>query len=912
MSRAPLWLEDDDDDDADFVVAGDGVIAVSHATGAIAADDNDDDDAEPTYGFAEALAQAQYEKAQLEEAQHRMASEYDDILDENENMARKIVELEKQLRDTNRLATTRQEEINELQSLYRDLQTLKLEKGDVEQRLRQSEEDRRQMEQELMSKEKEVQMQHERLQLQQQLQDIEAREDAAQSTYESKAAALVNESKGADVDPQFVEALQNELRKMRDLVDEKTSEVERLRRAHAANGSGSGGDGDDDDDDEGGLSLADELNTLALEQDELERQARKKLEEEAKRRAEAEQQLTALKEAKIAQERELARLGEEMKKMREEAERTRREREQMEQRVKELHTRQQQQQQPPLQKQQQQQQSQSQPQQSDVHHHHHHPPPSVQLLKEVYPHIPEGEIARVLQVCRGDAEQAADRLSSWQPPQQQQQQQQQQRQQRHPPPSAQRQHRQQRAQTSPQARTPARSQQQQQQQQQQRKGSTEERASPSPSTSTSSSSTARPRSSLSSIEQRRQTLLRQKQQQKTRQSVSSQAAAPNGIHRQTHQPRSRPSSSSSSQKRGGVPPPPPPTTTSSSSSSPPLAAPAGAKPRPAHVSPSSEEKKKMSPRQQLQPSHPRTADNASDRWSPSPPPGYPYPDLPPGYTPPAGEHERKLKQQHHQQPQQPQQQRDLLRTTHATFTHMTEGPARSGFDDALRFERNLSASAGFSITLPSQERCYKVRLLMNDCADVLGLDRKFGPQCVLKLSPNYITIVSQRRFATIVEWPLSLVSKMAATEGALMVAGWLRQLRCPGALEMNILEEAAENVFVIARHNLHEYQSRMDAVLARDLQRRELASSSPSSSLSMSFIAQLRLDDEFNKLLARETKTGFEQLQQADDATYRQIVEKLSEKSKKELWKKRGSRLKRMFGGRKKGVRPAWQLEDPH
>ena len=40
----------------------------------------------------------------------------------------------------------------------------------------------------------------------------------------------------------------------------------------------------------------------------------------------------------------------------------------------------------------------------------------------------------------------------------------------------------------------------------------------------------------------------------------------------------------------------------------------------------------------------------------------------------------------------------------------------------------------------------QVRLLTNDCAAVLGLGRKFGPDCMLKTSPNYFSLVSSVRF----------------------------------------------------------------------------------------------------------------------------------------------------------------------
>lgn len=174
--------------------------------------------------------------------------------------------------------------------MYRDLQLLKQEKRQVEQRLVRSEADRRQMEEDLLSKETEIELQSQRLKLHQQLVNLEGQEGEMKSKYENRTLTNPNEGdldKSNTHDPVMVTTLQAELRKLHDLLDERTAEVEELRMARMKRNSSFIHDSH-----QGDMSLADELSALESKSNSIDQlAAEQQLEKESSRRREVEERL---------------------------------------------------------------------------------------------------------------------------------------------------------------------------------------------------------------------------------------------------------------------------------------------------------------------------------------------------------------------------------------------------------------------------------------------------------------------------------------------------------------------------------------------------------------------------------------------------------------------------------------------
>ncbi|EDQ92680.1 uncharacterized protein MONBRDRAFT_22566 [Monosiga brevicollis MX1] len=237
------------------------------------------------------------------------------------------------------------------------------------------------------------------------------------------------------------------------------------------------------------------------------------------------------------------------------------------------------------------------------------------------------------------------------------------------------------------------------------------------------------------------------------------------------------------------------------------------------------------------------------------------------------------------------------------FALREEGPAARGYDVALEAEQRdqdrkmaeafAARAPEFNITLPSQTHIFRVELLDTQEARDMGLGTRFFAQAELRVTPHSIGLMSHVNHRPIVEWPFALVKSICADTGRMLIEGWVHAAQRAVKLVLN--SHQTGDAYPCLCECLHEFVRHRDEDIARALQKEELAGV---MDLSDAFLRELRINDEFNRILAEETKNGFQDLRAKDDDAYRQQLLLMGTKSQNML---RKIRLK----GSKKSKRTA-------
>lgn len=198
--------------------------------------------------------------------------------------------------------------------------------------------------------------------------------------------------------------------------------------------------------------------------------------------------------------------------------------------------------------------------------------------------------------------------------------------------------------------------------------------------------------------------------------------------------------------------------------------------------------------------------------------------------------------------------------------------------DSMAFSPGgLRQQGEFNITLPSQEKSFVVDAVESIEMRYLGYGKRWKkPQVRLKCTPHSIAVLSEEVLHAVVEWPMGLIMKVSTEKSEFILDAWVDAVGCTGLFRFRTQDP--KKIFEAVRKSLNEYTSKEDEDIAKEIQKEELEGV---LAIPDDFLAELRLHEEFNKILAAETKTGFEDLKAATNDGYKTKLQAMGTKSKK-------------------------------
>lgn len=199
------------------------------------------------------------------------------------------------------------------------------------------------------------------------------------------------------------------------------------------------------------------------------------------------------------------------------------------------------------------------------------------------------------------------------------------------------------------------------------------------------------------------------------------------------------------------------------------------------------------------------------------------------------------------------------------------------------------ASTDFRIVLPSQERVF-VALMQDDKdgnARRLGLGATFDGRMAVKCTPSAVTLNPDVRrqhkmddHAKRREWRLREIKEVRYEAKVLFMTVWITSTHTEEfCFKLTENPDSARDAYKTIHKFMTDATDRQDSSLARDLQKHEL--SDHWKGIDKAFMAELRFNEEFLEVLAKET--GVQKQDFRDPFVFEQQLRRMGDKSEKKM-----------------------------
>ena len=208
---------------------------------------------------------------------------------------------------------------------------------------------------------------------------------------------------------------------------------------------------------------------------------------------------------------------------------------------------------------------------------------------------------------------------------------------------------------------------------------------------------------------------------------------------------------------------------------------------------------------------------------------------------------------------------------------------------AQQQQQPQKASADFRIVLPSQERVF-VALMQDDKdgnARRLGLGTTFDGRMAVKCTPSAVTLNPDVRrqhkmddHAKLREWRLREIKEVRYEAKVLFMTVWITSTHAEEfCFKLTENADCARDAYKTIHKFMTDATDRRDSSLARDLQKHEL--SDHWKGIDKAFMAELRFNEEFLEVLAKET--GVKKQDFRDPFVFEQQLRRMGDKSEKKM-----------------------------
>ena len=177
----------------------------------------------------------------------------------------------------------------------------------------------------------------------------------------------------------------------------------------------------------------------------------------------------------------------------------------------------------------------------------------------------------------------------------------------------------------------------------------------------------------------------------------------------------------------------------------------------------------------------------------------------------------------------------------------------------------LKKKGTFEVVLPGQEKLYRIKLGTTPMAAKLGLNSRFDALCLLKVTPTFISLLTQKSNEPIAEWPMYYIRNIQAAPEQLRLEVWESGGKASNMFLLISLDSEvifhfirkAMNDYIVRSSNLIfntyiiiAFQAKKDSEIVQIMQRDELQRSGK-------VVSEAQVQEELEKVLRQCTYVQF-------------------------------------------------------